>query len=57
MHDLRLITLPGFCSDTQIDFEEFQRFVVLLPASQLSEGGIVTSWIDSADWMSGIEYR
>jgi len=41
----------------QIDYEEFRRFVVLLPANQLSEDGIVSSWIDSADWMSGIEYR
>jgi hypothetical protein len=41
----------------QIDYEEFRRFVVLLPANQLSQGGIVSSWIDSADWMSGVEYR
>lgn len=45
------------CIDMQIDYEEFRRFVVLLPANQLSQGGIVSSWIDSADWMAGIEYR
>lgn len=41
----------------QIDYEEFRRFVVMLAANQLSHGGIVTSWIDSADWVAGIEYR
>jgi hypothetical protein len=46
-----------FAEPMQIDYEEFRRFVVLLPANQLSHGGIVSSWIDSADWMSGIEYR
>jgi hypothetical protein len=51
-------TDPHLCDGRlQIDYEEFRRFVVLLPANQLSQGGIVSSWIDSADWMSGIEYR
>lgn len=34
-----------------------RRFVVLLPQNQLSDGGIITNWIDSADWVTGIEYR
>ena len=41
----------------QIDYNEFRRFVVLLPSNQLSGGNIVSSWIDSADWMAGVEYR
>ena len=34
-----------------------RRFVVLLPQNQLSHRGVITNWIDSADWVTGIEYR
>ena len=38
-------------------FEEFRRFVIMLPEQQLRKDRILVSWVDSADWMDGIEYR
>mmetsp|Transcript_9066 Transcript_9066/g.27222 ORF Transcript_9066/g.27222 Transcript_9066/m.27222 type:complete len:424 (+) Transcript_9066:234-1505(+) len=53
----RMIKLLDKDGNGQIDLDEFRRFVVLLPQNQLSGGGIITNWIDSADWATGIEYR
>ena len=47
----------GCRSVVKVAFDEFKRFVVMLPEHQLQKGGILRSWIDSADWMEGIEYR
>lgn len=41
----------------QVTFEEFRRFAVMLPEQQLQEENILCSWMDSADWMEGVEYR
>lgn len=53
----RMIRLLDRDGDGQIDLHEFRRFAVLLPQNQLSQKSIITNWIDSADWISGIEYR
>lgn len=53
----RMIQLLDRDGDGQIDLHEFRRFVVLLPQNQLSHGGIIASWSDSADWVTGIAYR
>ena len=41
----------------QVSFDEFRRFAVLLPERQLAKERILATWIDSADWMEGVEYR
>ena len=41
----------------EVTFDEFRRFVVLLPEKQLRSDSILLSWSESADWMEGIEYR
>ncbi|KAK9805411.1 hypothetical protein WJX73_002357 [Symbiochloris irregularis] len=43
--------------DDQINYNEFRHFVYLLPENQISRDNILFSWVDSADWMDGIEYR
>ena len=46
-----------FAPEAQVSFEEFRRFAVLLPERQLAKERILATWIDSADWMEGVEYR
>jgi hypothetical protein len=41
----------------QVSFDEFRRFAVLLPERQLAKERVLVTWLDSADWMEGIEYR
>ncbi len=43
--------------EMQVSFEEFRRFAVLLPERQLAKERILATWVDSADWMEGVEYR
>ena len=45
------------CAAPQVSFDEFRRFAVLLPERQLAKERILATWIDSAGWMEGIEYR
>lgn len=53
----RMIRLLDRDGDGQIDLDEFKRFVILLPQNQLSHGAIISTWLDSADWSTGIAYR
>lgn len=52
-----MIHLLDTDNDDQISYDEFRRFVYLLPESQVSKSNILYSWVDSADWVEGIEYR
>lgn len=43
--------------DGVIGYEEFKRFVLLLPGAQVSNDNILAAWVDSASWVESMEYR
>lgn len=53
----RMIALLDGDDDGKISFSEFRRFCVLLPGAQVSHTNILSAWVDSASWVSSMEYR
>jgi EF hand len=54
----KMVALLDADGNGQIDYHEFRRFCSMLPSSQIAQQDkILYCWVDSADWISGVEYR
>lgn len=51
---VRLLDRDG---DGRIDYDEFRRFIIMLPSAQVRSSHILVAWIDSADWVEESHYR
>ena len=52
-----MVALLDSDGDGRIEYDEYRRFVALLPAAQLSHTRILSAWLDSASWCASMEYR
>lgn len=52
-----MIQLLDKNKDHRITYTEFVRFACLLPETQLANGNVAFCWVDSADFVDGIESR
>ncbi|KAK9795508.1 hypothetical protein WJX73_001295 [Symbiochloris irregularis] len=41
----------------EVTFQDFCRYITMLPDAQVTHDNVLYCWIDSADWLHGIEYR
>lgn len=41
----------------EVTFQDFCRYITLLPDAQVTHGNVMYCWADSADWLHGVEYR
>ncbi|KAK9813123.1 hypothetical protein WJX72_009417 [[Myrmecia] bisecta] len=53
----KMIQLLDRNKDGVITYDEFRRFVCLLPAAQVVNHNTLFCWVDSADYMDGVECR
>ncbi|KAK9838222.1 hypothetical protein WJX84_010632 [Apatococcus fuscideae] len=53
----KMIDLLDRDHDGRVSFDEFQRYICLLPAAQVVHHNVIYCWLDSSDWVDGIEYR
>ncbi|EFN55456.1 hypothetical protein CHLNCDRAFT_133793 [Chlorella variabilis] len=53
----RMVAMLDSNKDGRINYAEFRRFVVLLPGAQVRHTNILSAWIDSASWLTSMEYR
>ncbi|PSC76347.1 calcium-binding mitochondrial carrier S -1 [Micractinium conductrix] len=53
----RMVSMLDADGDGLISYGEFRRFVVMLPGAQLTRSNIMWAWLDSSDWLDGMEYR
>jgi EF-hand domain pair len=54
---LRMIELLDRNHNRQISFAEFVHFACLLPERQVANGNVAACWVDSADFVDGLEAR
>lgn len=54
---LRMIELLDRSQDRCITYGEFLRFAAMLPAPQVDNGNVAFCWVDSADYVDGVEFR
>jgi hypothetical protein len=54
---LKMIQLLDRNHDKTITINEFLRFACMLPAVQLKNDNIAFCWVDSTDYVDGMEFR
>lgn len=54
---LKMIQLLDRNKDRKITYQEFVRFACLLPETQLANDNVAFCWVDSADYVDGMECR
>eukprot|EP01026_Neomeris_dumetosa_P000962 TRINITY_DN10233_c0_g1_i3.p1 TRINITY_DN10233_c0_g1~~TRINITY_DN10233_c0_g1_i3.p1 ORF type:complete len:177 (-),score=30.50 TRINITY_DN10233_c0_g1_i3:17-547(-) len=53
----RMIDILDIDKNKKIEYNEFSRFLLLLPSTQLSAKQVIFDWVDSADWVMMFHYR
>ena len=53
----RMIELLDKSHDQCISYAEFVRFACLLPEVQLANNNVASCWVDSTDFVDGVEFR
>ncbi|BDA49691.1 Calcium-binding mitochondrial carrier protein SCaMC-1 [Coccomyxa sp. Obi] len=53
----QMVELIDLDHSSDISYEEFRRFALLLPSSQVNGASIVLDWMDCTSWADGVEYR
>ena len=54
---LKMIELLDRNHDRRVTFAEFVRFACLLPEGQVANDNVAFCWVDSADFVDGLESR
>ncbi|KAL4444943.1 hypothetical protein ABPG77_003993 [Micractinium sp. CCAP 211/92] len=52
-----MVALLDSDGDGMLSFQEFQRYMVLLPSSQMGHARVLAAWIDSTSWIDSMEYH